>query len=171
MPRAALASILLLAALPAVAAISPPSVPPRLQVGSAEVPAFALRAEGFHVYECRPGFDGRLAWVFVNPDAVLSDGTSTVATQTQSNVWQASDDRSVVYGVTRSVAAAGPTNLPWTLLAAQSDDSGGRFSGVTSVQRVNTVGGVAPTGDCTAGDESRVPFRADFYFYKRRGAA
>jgi hypothetical protein len=170
MPRAALAS-LLLSALPAAAAISPPSVPPRLQAGGSEEAAFALRGEGFHVYECRPGFDGRLAWVFVNPDAVLSDGTTTVATHTRPYVWEASDDRSIVSGVTRGVAAAGPSNLPWVLLAAQSDDSGGRFSGVTSVQRVNTVGGVAPTGDCVAGEESRVPFRADYYFYKRRGAA
>jgi hypothetical protein len=48
------------------------------------------------------------------------------------------------------------------------------FAGVTSIQRVNTTGGVAPPGGCSAanaGAESRVPFTAQYYFYKRRGAA
>jgi hypothetical protein len=53
-----------------------------------------------------------------------------------------------------------------------SSGDGGLFSGVTSVQRVNTAGGVAPAAGCTdtsVGSETRVNFSADYYFYKKRG--
>jgi hypothetical protein len=172
--RPAALALPLLVALPAAAAISSPNVPPRLQAGPAEVAAFSLRGEGVHVYECKPGFDGRLTWVFSNPEVNFSDGATTVATQNQVNFWESTSDRSSVSTIVRASAAAGSDNLPWTLYAAQSNDTGGRFGGVTSVQRVNTVGGVAPSTGCsdtTAGTEVRVPFRADYYFYKRRGTA
>jgi len=82
------------------------------------------------------------------------------------------DDGSIVRGKVKERADAPIAGaIPWLLLTAKSEGTAGEISKVTSVQRVNTVGGVAPTGDCTAGEESRVPFRADFYFYKRRGAA
>ena len=45
------------------------------------------------------------------------------------------------------------------------------FAGVTSIQRVNTNGGIAPATGCDdshAGNEARVAFSADYYFYKRR---
>ena len=44
------------------------------------------------------------------------------------------------------------------------------FAGVTSIQRVNTDGGAAPTRGCgpdNVGAEARVAYRADYYFYKR----
>jgi hypothetical protein len=46
------------------------------------------------------------------------------------------------------------------------------FAGVTSIQRVNTSGGIAPAKGCDdthTGSETRVAFSADYYFYKRRG--
>ena len=47
----------------------------------------------------------------------------------------------------------------------------GAFSGVTSIQRVNTVGGVAPTAACSDGLKGttvRVPYTADYLFYTAR---
>ena len=34
--------------------------------------------------------------------------------------------------------------IPWLLLTAKSNGPEGSFSNVTSIQRVNTVGGIAP---------------------------
>jgi len=61
--------------------------------------------------------------------------------------------------------------IPWLLLAARSVGPEGSFSKVTSIQRVNTVGGVAPTAGCsraTAGTPARINYTADYYFFTAR---
>jgi uncharacterized protein DUF3455 len=57
--------------------------------------------------------------------------------------------------------------IPWLLLSARSVGSEGSFSKVTSIQRVNTVGGVAKTGcsQATAGTPARIDYTADYYFF------
>jgi hypothetical protein len=57
-------------------------------------------------------------------------------------------------------------------MRALPTEDAGLFAGVTSVQRVNTSGGVAPAAGCDAdnvGKEARSRFSADYYFYRRRG--
>src|SRR2546425_489608 len=69
-------------------------------------------------------------------------------------------------------AAAAAVREPFVDPAIPAGEDG-IFAGVTSIQRVNTSGGVAPATGCSAdaaGAEARVAFTADFYFYKRRGA-
>ena len=56
--------------------------------------------------------------------------------------------------------------IPWLLLATKSDGAQGAFSRITSVQRVNTVGGVAPKTGCaqsSLGTVVRIPYTADYY--------
>jgi hypothetical protein len=174
MNRATVASALLLATSPVLAAVNAPAVPPRLQVSAAEEAAFALSASGVHVYECRPGGMGGFSWVFTGPDATLTDGSGSRATLRAANSFESSDDRSIATSVVRSTAPAGADNLPWALLAARSPSGAGLFSGVTSVQRVNTTGGVAPRegcGESSVGTQARVDFTADYYFYKPRGTS
>ena len=58
--------------------------------------------------------------------------------------------------------------IPWLLLAAKANGPTGRFSQVSSVQRVHTLGGVAPKGGCdrsTAGKPARVAYTADYRFF------
>jgi len=58
--------------------------------------------------------------------------------------------------------------IPWLLLGAKSVGPEGAFSRVTSIQRVNTVGGVAPKAGCSqdnAGTPARIPYTADYYFF------
>ena len=40
------------------------------------------------------------------------------------------------------------------------------MTGTTYIQRVNTTGGLKPTGSCTEGAKSLVPYTADYFFYK-----
>ena len=169
-------SLLVLAAVPAVAAISPPGgLAPGLRASAAEEAAFVLSANGVHIYQCKMvDANGRFGWVFTNPDATLYENGRSVATLKTPNLWESLSDRSSVSGVVRGTQAAGGGNLPWFAMNAQPIGDSGMFAGVTSIQRVNTQGGVAPAGGCgpaADGAESRVAFSADYYFYKRRGAA
>ena len=57
--------------------------------------------------------------------------------------------------------------VPWLLLKATSTEGHGIFSRVTYIQRVNTVGGVAPTEPGTyVGEEVSVPYTTEYYFYR-----
>ena len=168
-------TLLLAAALPATAAIAPPSgIAPAMRASAAEEPAFMLSADGVHIYQCRQvDANGRFGWVFTAPDATLYEGSRSVATLKSPNLVESLSDRSSVAGVVRATQPAGGDNLPWTAMNAQPIGASGLFAGVTSIQRVRTQGGAAPAGGCgpdNDGAESRVGFRADYYFYKGRGA-
>jgi hypothetical protein len=171
------AALVLAAALPAVAAIAePPGIAAGISAPADEEAAFMLSASGAHVYHCKqtPNDPNAYAWYFTAPDATLYEGTRTIGTHTSVNLWESASDRSSVAGVVRSTQSAGVDALPWALYRAQPLAVSGMFAGVTSIQRVNTVGGAAPATGCSAandGAESRVAFTADYYFYKRRGAA
>ena len=111
------------------------------------------------------------AWSFVAPEATLSEGGTTVGRHYAGPTWESSSDRSGVKGAVRERQDGGAGNIPWLLLSATSSGSEGRFAGVTSIQRVATKGGVEPTEPCDAsksGQEARVPYTADYYFYKRK---
>ena len=70
----------------------------------------------------------------------------------------------------RAEAPAGDA-IPWLLLTAKSVGPDGSFSKVTSIQRVNTAGGVAPAAGCSqavAGTAARINYTADYYFFTVR---
>jgi len=162
-------------AMPAVAAVSPPGgITSSITASADEEPAFMLRGEGTHVFECKqlPSDPNRYAWFFSSPDATLYDAGRPVARNAAENMFEAIGDRSTVTASIRARQDGGSNNLPWLLLRAQSTADAGLFAGVTSVQRVNTTGGVAPDTGCDAnnvGKEARTAFKADYYFYRRRG--
>ena len=48
-----------------------------------------------------------------------------------------------------------------------SEPQRGRFARLTFIQRVNTIGGTAPAeAGAFVGDEARVPYTAEYYFYR-----
>ena len=172
--RFLLAAAGLALALPAAALTEPSGLAAPLRVSAAEVPAFVLNGDGVYVYQCRPSLTVANAyeWAFIVPDATLYDGGRSVARHATVGTYEALDDRSSVSGIVRGMQPAGAANLPWVLIRAQPLSQSGIFAGVTSIQRVNTNGGAPPTTGCDAtseGAEARVAYRADYYFYKRRG--
>jgi hypothetical protein len=59
------------------------------------------------------------------------------------------------------------TAIPWLLLQTVSTDGPGIFRKVTYIQRVNTTGGLTPTvPGSSVGEEKRVPYTAEYYFYR-----
>jgi hypothetical protein len=87
-------------------------------------------------------------------------------------MWTSLADGSAVTGQ-KIASAPSPNagnNIPLLLLQAVRTSSGpdgsDQLVGTTYIQRVNTTGGVAPTGSCTPGAMQSVPYTADYYFYQ-----
>jgi hypothetical protein len=57
-------------------------------------------------------------------------------------------------------------DIPWLLLDAVQSGGSGMFHDVSSIQRVNTAGGRAPSAPGSAGEVRNVPYTAEYYFYR-----
>lgn len=152
----------------------PPSVPANL-IPSGEREVDRVAARGVRSYECRAkqGDPASASWVYTGAEADLLDAQGkTVGRHTfPPSVWDFSDGSKIAGGEVRArVDAPVPNADPWILVSARSTGSEGRLSKVTSLQRVNTVGGVAPAMKCdtgSLGSMQRVPFTADFVFFAK----
>jgi hypothetical protein len=59
------------------------------------------------------------------------------------------------------------TAIPWLSLTATSSEGPGIFRRVEFIQRLHTVGGLAPSAPAaSAGEEARVPYTAEYFFYR-----
>ena len=157
------------ASSPAPEALKVPAV---LDPGAGEKLALVVPAKGDQIYECRAKKDqaGSLEWAFVAPEAVLYDGVGKkIGRHYAGPHWEAADGSKVVGAVKQRADAQSAKDIPWLLLGAKSVGKNGAFSRVTSIQRVATAGGVAPAAGCTlAGQQARVPYTADYYFFTAR---
>jgi hypothetical protein len=175
MNRHLLPMLTLAAAIPcAIAAVAEPAgISAALRAPDGEQADFVLQAQGVQIYACKPktGDPYAYQWAFVAPEATLVEGGATIGRHGAGPTWESTSDRSSVKGAVRQRQDGGAGNIPWLLLAATSSEGTGKFAGVTSVQRVATKGGVEPVGGCDASkaeQEVRVPYTADYYFYKRK---
>ena len=58
-------------------------------------------------------------------------------------------------------------NAIFLVVGAEEGPTGGdKLTAAIFIQRLNTVGGVAPLTDCTLGQKELVPYEADYFFYK-----
>ena len=126
--------------------------------------ALVVPAKGDQIYECRGG-----KWAFVAPDAQLFDGAGkTIGRHYAGPHWESLDGSRIVGAVKARADAPRGGDIPWLLLSAKSVGADGAFSNVTSIQRVATAGGVAPSETCTQdGTRARIPYTADYYFFSR----
>lgn len=142
-----------------------------IPVGETRSGVFAAR--GVQIYECRAkqGAPDGAEWAFVAPEATLLDEQGNVAGKHYAGPhWEAGDGSKIVGTVRASAAAPRADSIPWLLLDARSVGGAGRLAKVTSVQRINTAGGKAPSTGCTAsalGQTVRVPYTADYAMFAR----
>jgi len=126
------------------------------------------------IYRCNTAA-GTYSWGLVAPRANLYDDRGKViVTHGAGPTWQGRDGGTItgarVDGVTVDSSA-----IPWLLLSAQpvagSDPETDRLAGTKFIQRVATVGGLAPTASScnaeTVGDVEEIPYTADYYFWKQ----
>ena len=166
--------------------VTPPPVPPGLEV-LAPSEAFLLgRGVGTQNYECQPTSPlGRVGWVLFTPQATLfdDDGRQLITHFSSPNPeegrlvrvsWQDSRDTSTVWAKAIASATVDPNAIPWVkleIVGARPGPTGGdALTGTTFLQRLNTRGGLAPATGCDVlsdvGHKAFIPYTADYFFYK-----
>jgi len=148
------------------------SVPKNLEPAPDEALRMVARAKGVQLYECRTKAGAAEAeWAFVGPEADLFDVRGrTIGRHGAGPTWELADGSAVRATVKERADAPLYGAIPWLLLAAKPYGAEGELSKVSSIQRVNTVGGVAPTGGCDrtkVGQPVRVAYTADYVFFAR----
>jgi len=124
-------------------------------------------------YECREKKDmaGQFEWVFVGPVAKLKDGSGKeVGSYFGPPATWVSNDGSRVAGKQVAVApnTMTPGSIPLQLVKADPATGNGAMQGVSYIQRLKTVGGVAPAMPCAGantGEKKIVAYAADYVFY------
>lgn len=159
-----IAPLMAAATLAACAQMAGPDVPAALAPPPGERATLTLSARGVQLYECQGG-----AWAFVAPEAQLFDSRGQrVGSHGAGPHWRAADGSRVVGQLRSRADAPVPGAVPWLLLRAQPEGTPGVFSQVSSIQRIHTQGGMAPSSPCTperAGARVRVPYAADYRFF------
>lgn len=131
--------------------------------------AMQFAGAGAQVYTCS-GSAGRFAWTLKAPDATLSNAAKkAVGRHFAGPTWQAQDGSSVVGEAIASSPSPRPGAIPWLVLRAKSHSGSGLMANVAYIVRANTRGGIAPFSGCEAADsgsEKRVPYSADYLFFR-----
>jgi hypothetical protein len=151
---------------------APPTVSETFPVPPDAVLLFSSHARGVQVYECQQNGE----WAFHAPRAELFDPQSYQRTGihyggidrglTPGPWWESvQDGRRIRGAVVDRAPSPNPDSIPLLLLQVMEQQGTGVFSGVSSIQRLNTVGGVSPTGPCAPGAQRWVDYTADYYFY------
>jgi hypothetical protein len=154
---------------PASAAPTPPTVPARIAVPAGNTPFLVGHAVGLQIYSCN-ATGGTFAWTLVAPDARLYDDRGKrIIEHFAGPSWEAKDGSRVV-GTRVDGVTVDPNAIPWLLLSATSTGKPGLLAPTTFIQRLSTRGGLAPAaGICnrfTVGTRVKVPYTADYYFWK-----
>jgi hypothetical protein len=167
--------------------IQPPAVPAGLEADAGSRAFLVGHAVGTQNYLCLPSGAG-FAWTLFTPQATLFDGHGKQLTThffspnpyengTVRPTWQHSRDTSTVWmklnTPSSDAAFVAPGAIPWLLLdvagASAGPNGGDALAATTQIQRVNTVGGIAPATGCSApaevGTKAFVPYAADYFFY------
>lgn len=109
------------------------------------------------------------SWTFIAPEASLYADPCydrEIGTHYAGPTWEARDGSKVV-GSRLGACSPNRGAIPWLLLSANSAPERGIFSRLSYIQRVNTVGGTAPAEPGSfVGDEARVPYSTEYYFYR-----
>ena len=136
-----------------------------------ETAVLTVHAVGMQYYDCKRGADGKLAWTFNSPQATLTQtsthGNKVAGYHGEGPSWELTDGSSVTAKAVGHAPGKNPNDIPWLKLEVDSHKGSGRLSDVTTVQRINTVGGVLK-GSCDrekAGEG--MPYAADYVFLRK----
>ena len=132
-----------------------------------ETTVLTLHAEGAQVYECKAGSDGKLAWAFREPIATLLLDGKTVGRHYTGPNWEHIDSSAVVGKAVGNAPGATPNDIPWLKLTVTSGRGTGILSGVTTVQRINTVGGKLEGACDKPATYRNAPYSADYVFLRK----
>lgn len=171
--------------------VAAPPVPDAIQVPAGHRAFLAAHAVGTQGYVC-VAVGTAYQWAAFGPQATLynADGQQVLShflsptpySQLPAPTWRHARDSSSVWG--QLVASSSdpafviPGAIPWLLLQAavvgDGPTGGGKLLATRYVQRVNTVGGQAPTSGCATPQDiaqrALVPYEADYVFFRALAA-
>jgi Protein of unknown function (DUF3455) len=146
----------------------PQEAPPTLQPPVEEKLILKLHAKGDQIYACKSE-NAQFSWTLKAPDAQLFDAKEQpFGKHFAGPTWLANDGSRVTGKAAATVPSPDAESIPWLLLKVVSHDGGGVFSRATTIQRLNTKGGKAPSSGCDSdhiNQEARVSYSADYLFY------
>jgi hypothetical protein len=157
-----LSTLVVLACAGAVTAQEPAAI-----AAPGETTVATLHAEGAQVYECKAGNDGKLAWAFREPIATLVVDGKTVGRHYAGPNWEHVDGSAVVGKAVANAPGKSASDIPWLKLEVTAHRGSGALSGVTTVQRINTAGGVHAGACDKAGAFHSAPYAADYVFLRK----
>lgn len=173
--------------------ISPPIVPDGLNVEDGNEVFLLGRGVGTQNYVCAPCDPTKancplgVAFTLFTPQATLfnDQGEQLITHFSSPNpveggtvrvTWQDSRDTSSVWAKLVKAVMVRDDSIAWVLLnvkdtGTQAGPTGDRMTKTTFIQRVNTVGGLAPAVGCLStadlGHQAFIPYTADYFFYKK----
>ncbi len=138
-----------------------------LPVPAGRTEVLRLHGHGVQIFRCEAQV-GDARWSFRLPEAELDGPDGKLVVRHGVNLsFEHVDGSRLVGTIVDHVAAPDDGALPWLLIATKSFGEGA-LAGVSHVQRINTTGGMPPARceGSQAGQILRVPFTADFVFYR-----
>src|SRR5262245_51375501 len=172
--------------------LAPPSVPDKIKVLDGSVPFLIGHAFGTQDYVCAASGQG-VAFVLTTPEAVLFDNPARRIINhffspnpdeggTIRAAWQSTRNSSVIWAKLDVAATfqsdpdfVAPDAIAWLRLSRagvlEASGHGDNLAEATFVQRINTVGGLAPSIGCNSPEDIKttafVPYEADYVFYRK----
>ena len=127
-----------------------------------------VHAKGAQIYECKAAQDGgQPSWQFREPIASLFQDGKTVGRHYAGPAWEVGHSL-VIAKVSGSSPGTSSKDIPWLKLDITEPVDEGRLMDVTTVQRINTVGGVLEGGCEKSGDLRLEPYAADYVFLRKQ---
>ena len=126
-----------------------------------------LHGVGAQLYECRAGPDGKLVWTFREPVATLMLDGHSIGQHYRGPTFEHIDGSAIVIKPTASAPSPDGKSIPWLRADVVDRRGTGALSAATTVQRINTQGGVME-GPCDeAGVVQGAPYAADYVFLRK----
>jgi hypothetical protein len=126
-----------------------------------------VHAEGAQIYDCKADAGGKLVWQFREPIATLLIEGKTIGRHFAGPSWELADGSAVTGKIAGRAAGATPKDIPLLKLEAASHRGSGHLAGVTTIQRLNTKGGVVEGSCDSAGTFLSASYSADYTFLKK----
>ena len=143
-------------------------IPPTLQPPVNEKLIFQLHATGDQIYSCKSE-GGLFNWTLKAPDAQLFDiKGQPFGKHFAGPTWQANDGSRVIGKLVATVDSPDAESIPWLLVKVVTHTGNGILARATTIQRLHTQGGKAPSDGCDSDhvdQEARVHYSADYLFY------
>jgi hypothetical protein len=131
-----------------------------------EVIVLSVHAVGAQIYECKADGSGKLTWQFREPIATLMSDGRTIGRHYAGPTWEVGGSR-ITGKVVGHAPGATASDIPWLKLSATELGGDGPLKNVTTIQRIDTNGGLLDASCGKVGDFAAQPYTANYEFLQK----